>query len=82
MVIEIPRSLAAARDGTVGAACIDAQRGGYARGVFVPLMSALRRKVDDISLLKVIRSSSFDPVFSLIACRPSFEVHRAGVDPV
>lgn len=81
VVIALLSFLAAARDGAVGVACIDRRMGSNGQGALVLLPSCVRREVDDIGLLEIIRGSTFDPVTSVIAYSRSSEVDRAWVEP-
>lgn len=72
--IALPCFLMPAHDGTARVPCFNSQLSGIGQSVFVPSPSGTCRKVDDISFLSIMRSSSFDSVILLLACCWSPEV--------
>lgn len=63
-------NLAAARDGAIGVACLYPRIACNGSSVLVPLPSGVRREVEHIDWLEIIREISFDPVALLVAyCR-------------
>lgn len=65
VVIALPRSVVAARDGTVGVACMDLRRSHNGWGSLDRLSHGICRERNDIDLLEIIRGSSVDSTASL-----------------
>lgn len=81
VVIALLRFLTDARDGEAGFTCVDSGMDGNGRGVLVPRPSGVRREVNDIGLLEIIRDSGFDPVARLISYNRSSELDWAWAEP-
>lgn len=81
MLIGLPSTLAANRDGAVVVTCINPCIGTSGRGFSVPLPSSVRQEVDDIGVYAIICGSSSDHIVSLFSHIWSSAADWAWVEP-